>query len=347
MNSRIIGCLMTVLNRISTFLSSPVAIPASDDEPETRTDLTALERRQELLRHHTRMLARGMTNGLVVYGRRGGLGKTKCVIETLRAEQVEPVILNSHATALSFYQALHEHRDGVIVCDDCESLARSQACLGLLRSALWGVTNESRLVTYNSTSCQLKAPSSFNFSGQIILILNVMPKNNHCWDAVLSRCSQFSLDGTNADVIELARQIADRGYGDQLSASDCHEVIDFLEESSGSREISLRIVEPAFQSLIYSRTNNCHWEDLLESQLKKLDEDDVSAPASGREADLEFLRNALNSHDTIKGAEEAFIAATGKSRTSFYRLRRSLEKQDAAVDQTAESTSITNEESLT
>ena len=35
----------------------------------------ALEERQRLLAHHVRLVARGMANGLCVFGHRGGLGK--------------------------------------------------------------------------------------------------------------------------------------------------------------------------------------------------------------------------------------------------------------------------------
>ena len=54
---------------------------------------TSLEERQRLLAHHVRLVARGMANGLCVYGSRGGLGKTKVVLETLKEEGVVPVTL--------------------------------------------------------------------------------------------------------------------------------------------------------------------------------------------------------------------------------------------------------------
>ena len=47
---------------------------------------TALEERQRLLAHHVRLVARGMANGLCVYGSRGGLGKTRVVLATLKEE---------------------------------------------------------------------------------------------------------------------------------------------------------------------------------------------------------------------------------------------------------------------
>jgi hypothetical protein len=65
--------------------------------PEEPT-LTALEERQSLLAHHVRLLARGMSVGLFVYGAAGGLGKSRTVLRTLAEEGVSPIVINSHVT---------------------------------------------------------------------------------------------------------------------------------------------------------------------------------------------------------------------------------------------------------
>ena len=52
--------------------------PTQDDTAQVVTEettLTALEERQNLLAHHVRLVARGMSTGLFVYGSQGGLGK--------------------------------------------------------------------------------------------------------------------------------------------------------------------------------------------------------------------------------------------------------------------------------
>jgi len=198
-------------------------------------------------------------------------------------------------------------------------------------------------VTYTTTSARLQAPTSFNFTGRIILILNVVPKNSHCFDAVASRCLTFSLQASTEEILSLCRRIADSGYKNQLTPAECHQTVDFLEEFSSTRELSLRILTPAFQAMVYSKTNNCRWEDLLESQLTKLGDDAAPTQASGRDADLDLVRNLLDSQDTTKAAEEAFTTATGKSRTSFFRLRRELKKQEASETKTVEQATTTTE----
>lgn len=343
MNNRIVRCLMAVFNRIAQFWPSPVVEPVPQDEkPVARTKLTALEEKQERLRHLTRMVSGQMANGLVIHGT-PGCGKSATVMSALEDEGADIAVYNSHASPMSLYHCLWESNGKVLVFDDCEGLTRSQACLGLLRSALWSGSGSERLVTYTTTSAQLKAPPSFNFTGRIILILNVVPKNSHCWDAVASRCLTFSLQPSRDELLVLCRRIADRGYKDQLTPEECHQAIDFIEEFSGTRELSLRVLTPAFAAMVYSKTNNCRWQDLLESQLTKLGDDTEPAQQSSRDSDLELLRNLLDAHDTTKAAEEEFTARTGKSRTSFFRLRRQLKEQGASEAITVKQDSTTTE----
>ena len=71
---------------------------AQDDATQVVTEettLTALEERQNLLAHHVRLVARGLSVGLFVYGSQGGLGKSRTVLRTLADEGISPVLVNS------------------------------------------------------------------------------------------------------------------------------------------------------------------------------------------------------------------------------------------------------------
>ena len=171
---------------------------------------TALEERQRLLAHHVRLVARGMANGLCVYGSRGGLGKTRVVLETLKEEGVEPVILTGHCTPLAMYMSLYEHPESVVFLDDCDAMFRNLPALGILRSALWEGEKGNRLVNYNSS--QLKIPSSFRFKGRVIFAVNALPRQNHAFGAVLSRVDQFELSASNEEVLVMLRQLAAQGF---------------------------------------------------------------------------------------------------------------------------------------
>ena len=98
-----------------------------------------MEERQNLLAHHVRLVARGMSVGLFVFGSQGGLGKSRTVLRTLADEGVSPVLVNSHITPLALYATLYHNRNGrVVFFDDVDSIFGSMSHLGLLRSALWG-----------------------------------------------------------------------------------------------------------------------------------------------------------------------------------------------------------------
>ena len=196
---------------------------------------TALEERQQLLAHHVRLVSRGMANGLAVYGSRGGLGKTRVVLATLKEEGLKPLVLNGHITPLSLYTNLYERPDSILFLDDCDSLFRNLPALGILRSALWGETNEKRLVTYNCS--QLKIPSSFFFTGRIVFAINTLPMKNHAFNAVLSRVDQFELTASNEEVLDLMRELAAQGF-EELTPADCLQVVDYIAEFSATRELS-------------------------------------------------------------------------------------------------------------
>ena len=216
--------------------SSPAeSAPASPVEPVVpivpHRLPTSLEERQRLLAHHVRLVARGMANGLCVYGSRGGLGKTKVVLETLKAEGVVPVTLTGHCTPLAMYMSLYEHPESVVFLDDCDAMFRNLPALGILRSALWEGEKGNRLVNYNSS--QFKVPSSFHFEGRVIFAVNCLPTRNNAFAAVLSRVDQYELDASNEEVLDLMRQLAAQGY-EGLDPDECMEVVDFIAEFSAT-----------------------------------------------------------------------------------------------------------------
>jgi hypothetical protein len=291
---------------------------------------TSLEERQQLLAHHVRLVARGMANGLCVYGSRGGLGKTKVVLETLKAEGIAPLVLNGHVTPLSLYTNLYEHQDAVVFGDDIDSMARNLPALGILRSALWGENNEKRLVTYNSS--QLKIPSSFHFTGRIILALNTLPRQNFAFSAVLSRIDQFELTASNEEVLEMMRELAMEGFDGQLTPDECQEVVDFIAEFSATRELSLRLLEPSFHKVIYAREAEVDWKQLVASQLHEIGRTAAPRVSESRTYDLECLRQVVEDYpDNVADQETAFRALTRRSRATFFRLKKTLGNIDTTL----------------
>jgi hypothetical protein len=291
------------------------------DEPAQVTyesTLTVLEQRQNLLAHHVRLLARGMSAGLFVYGSVGGLGKFRTVLRTLAEEGVSPILINSHVTPLSLYGCLYNHRAGnVIFFDDVDAVFSSMAHLGLLRSALWG---DPRVVTYNSSQLD-DLPASFIFESRIIFCANVIPKRNDAFKAVLSRCDIFELSASQDEVLQLMRRVASAGY-ETLSPSVCVEVVDFIEQNADDRAISLRLLEPSFRKVIYARSEGLDWRPLVITQLRTLGrKEDTSRRIDARANELRLLHEAIERFPRSVGDQQSFWShATGKSRASFFRL---------------------------
>ena len=282
------------------------------------TTLTALEERQNLLAHHVRLVARGMSTGLFVYGSQGGLGKSRTVLRTLADEGVSPVLVNSHITPLALYATLfHNRSERVIFFDDVDSIFSSMSHLGLLRSALWG---DPRIVTYGSSQLD-DLPGSFIFESRLIFSGNVIPRRNDAFKAVLSRCDIFQLDATQEEVVELMRSIASAGY-ETLMPDDCMEVVDFIEQNGDDRAISLRLLEPSFRKVIYARSEGLDWRPLVMTQLKSLGrKEDTSRRIDGKAQEIRTLHQAIERFPDSVTEQQAFWSkATGKSRASFFRL---------------------------
>jgi hypothetical protein len=299
--------------------------PAASVPAVPRRPATSLEERQRLLAHHVRLVARGMANGLCVYGSRGGLGKTRVVLATLKEEGVEPVVLTGHCTPLAMYVALYEHPQSVVFLDDCDAMFRILPALGILRSALWEGEKGSRLVNYNSS--QLKIPSSFRFDGRIVFAVNTLPTRNHAFQAVLSRVDQFELSASNEEVLEMMRRLAEQGFEGKLTPDECQEVVDFVAEFSATRELSLRLLEPSYRKVLYAREEGVDWRQLVASQLHEIGKTAAPKVSDARTYDMECLKRVLEDcPDSITDQENAFRTLTRRSRATFFRLKRMLDK---------------------
>lgn len=289
--------------------------------------MTALEEKQDLLRHHVRMVCRGMSFGLFVAGQHG-VGKSKVISETVTAEGIVPVLANSHVTPLALYALLHQNRSGkVIWLDDADSLYSNMAILGLLRSALWG-TSEGRVVTYLSSQLE-GLPSSFEFDSRIIFTANTIPKRNEAFRAVLSRVDVFELTATNEEVVEVMRVMAARGHG-SLTPSLCSEVVEFIAKAGGTRQLSLRLFDSALKKVEYALTTRAaDWRELVRSQLDQLGQPESALrPLDTKAHDMRCMAVAAEKYPTsVKGQEDYWREATGKSRASFFRLKKEFEKQ--------------------
>ena len=297
------------------------------DKPQDDHDATAfdsiepmktpLEERQELLAHHVRLIARKVSHALFTFSQ-GGLGKSRMILQTLKQEGVEPVLINSHITPLALYGVLYRHRtEEILFFDDVDSMYSSMAHLGLLRSALWG---SPRVVTYGSSQLPDDLPSSFETTARFIFAANVIPMKNDAFKAVLSRCDIYQLEASNEEIIEMMRSLAVRGY-QGITPEDAGAVIDFIAEHSDDRQLSLRLLGPSLRKLRYARESGIDWRLLVKSQLQTLGKKaDATKRLDNRTKDLRVLEQVLRRFpESVAEQQAEWSKATGKSRASFFR----------------------------
>ena len=313
---------MQFANRLSSYFQGN-----GHDVLPTPTPKTSLEEKQEMLAHMVRLVARGRSHGLFVAGV-GGIGKSRTIERTLTEEGITPILVNSHITPLMLYRVLFESRKGRLIwLEDCDSIYTNMQALGLLRSALWG--QGQRIVTY--TSSQLDdIPSRFVFDSQIIFCANTIPKRNEAFKAVLSRVDQFTLHATNDELLEQMRTLAANGYN-QLSHDQCLEVVEFIANRMGGRQLSMRLFEPSLLKFEYALETSIDWRPLVASQLNELGRVEfVPNDEASPELDMLIMKQAFDTHPTsVKQQETFWTERTHKSRASFFRCKKRYEQEEA------------------
>jgi hypothetical protein len=123
------------------------------------------------------MVLAGPSMSLIISGD-GGLGKSFMVRERLghyafKAEE-DFKLLKGHVTSRMVYRTLWEHRNKVIIFDDCDEAFKDPIACNVLKAALETDPNEPRVVCWSSSvNTTDGVPVNFVFEGRVILITNM------------------------------------------------------------------------------------------------------------------------------------------------------------------------------
>ena len=139
---------------------------------ENDSTTNVLENIYYVPKQYAKMVAKGNARGMLLYGS-CGIGKSYCVMRAFREVNVPFVLISGHITSLELYKFLFEHRKENIIFDDV-NLLENKNNLNMLKSCL---NDNSRIVSYHSSSSKLDVPSSFLFEGTIILLVNSKVNN--------------------------------------------------------------------------------------------------------------------------------------------------------------------------
>jgi hypothetical protein len=145
---------------------------------------------------------------------------------------------------------------------------------------------------------------------------------------VLSRIDCFELSASNAEVLDLMKFVASDGF-EKLEASRCLEVVTFIADNIGTRQLSMRLLEPSLRKVAYADSQGIDWRDLVLSQLRNLGDEKVLQPVDTKAHDMECLDLAMKEHSgSVKEQQSFWMKATGKSRASFFRCLATVRRSE-------------------
>lgn len=158
-----------------------------------------------------------------------GIGKTYLVKQRLEEaglkNNIDYWFINGYSTPMGLYRFLFEHRDGIIIFDDCDSVFDTESSINILKSSLDSYAI--RRVNWQSERLPEDLESSFDFEGQIIFISNRDPDRIDA--AIKSRTMLIDLQMSRKEIVEYIRSIY-RSILPEISNEHKLEVVDYLEE---------------------------------------------------------------------------------------------------------------------
>jgi len=218
-------------------------------------------------------------------------------------------VISSHLSPLELYSFLYKYREGhTIIFDDC-SLLDNKTSQAILKSATYSPTG-TRILRYMTSTPRLKVPSVYTFKSTIIFCVNKLPRLDEDFKAVLDRCLYYKLEIPYKDLIKIIADLVKLPHN-KLNESERKEIFKFIKENSDETcNISLRTLYKIYSFYEYDKTK---WEKLGLEILKPNEE-------------LQLIKRLIKESNTIKGACQEYIEKSGKSRASFFRLKREIYK---------------------
>lgn len=217
-----------------------VAPPTNTTVPDIVGKSFTIDQKFHMMEQLIKMTIRGSSKGMLITGR-GGIGKTYTVLDMLdklgkvdwmkaRADagitEISPededdeteekvehlaelgvrgdyVVFKGYASAAALYRLLYEHKNRIIIFDDCDSILKNEDSVNVLKGAL--DTYEERWVSWNTNASVSDLPPCFKFEGQVIIISNSeMEKVN---EAVRTRCFKVDVSMTPAQRVQRMRSV--------------------------------------------------------------------------------------------------------------------------------------------
>lgn len=222
------------------------------------------------------MLTRGDQASVVVSGP-GGLGKSYTVTKSLRdagyldVSNVEDfavgtkitksfTVIKGYSTPKGLYRTLYEHRNGVIVFDDCDSVLRDPVALNLLKGAL--DSYERRIISWRADIRDDDLPTCFEFKGRVIFISNLA--NSQIDQAIITRSMAVDLSMTTQQKVDRMRHLVTQSgeFMPEYTMNHKVDALNLIEALKDKvKELSLRTL---IQVTKIRKSGGDGWQNLAE-----------------------------------------------------------------------------------
>lgn len=281
----------------------------------------------EYVEDFVNMVLQGLSPACILVSE-GGLGKSY-LVRTICEEKCPDkyVIFRGHITPKQLFVYLFMNKNKIVIFDDIEDLLKNDKAVGILKSALWAVKGESRIIKYATTNKDgTPYHVEFEFAGGIILLLNKIPReHNPIVQALKTRNSVLEIKLTYKQKLKIMENILrnDSFYhliGQELSNEDRGRLIkDLRENTSLSLEnFNFRTMEKLV--IYYAYNKKAHPDEpdrhvIMHKLTNKTDEE------------KEIVYRLIQANLPIATQITKFTEVTGKSRATFYRIKKTIENE--------------------
>jgi hypothetical protein len=242
------------------------------------------------------MIANKKERGLLLFGE-SSLGKSYRVKEVLKRLGVKNYFfVSGHITPMKFYEKLYRAKDDLVIFDDVNILD-NLIILNMIKASL--NENSGNVVEYHTTK-KMDIPNSFVFNGQVIMLLNDIPKRNEHLKAIESRVLKYHLSFTREEILKIIFEIAHKKDIEGTTLQDRLEVAKWIRDNTNkaTQNLNIRLYLQTINFFRYDREN---WKSLAGKQI--LTDEYLSLIIQGVSSD-------------------EFTEQTGLSKSTMIRLKR-------------------------
>ncbi len=303
-----------------------------------RQPMAELNRRFQIVRDRAAGVVKGYHTGFLLTGR-GGIGKSHTVIGELVRLRADYRLLNSHVTGRSLFDRFEQYPEAIHLLEEVEDVVRDRPALGVLRSALWavseGASRMERSVTWNAYGHSRE----ITFTGGVIMIANRELRDIPELAALKTRISVVNLKVSDAEIAALMHHIVADGYhhGDhRLDAEESLEVAELVisECLRLNRSLDIRLLMTALSDRVQAEDHEagCSWPDLVRNRIRESttavgEIEPVGIRAEKKAQELQVAREIA-----MLEPKERLLTwkkRTGKSQPTLYRRLAELGRIDA------------------